>query len=88
MKRNKTYLISALIVSAYDIYIIVRTLYYLFNKDSYGDVYFEFMFYPHLAFILLGTILNYILYFRETKKLKIATLICYIAAIILLFINK
>lgn len=88
MNKNKTYLISAIIVSAYDLYIIIRTIYFLFNKDTYGDVYFEFMFYPHLIFILLGTILNYILYFKENKKLKIATLVCYVLAIIFLFINK
>ena len=88
MKRNKTYLISALIVSTYDLYIIVRTIYYLFNKDTYGNVYFEFMFYPHLIFILLGTIFNYILYFKDNNKLKIATLVSYILAIIFLFINK
>ena len=88
MKRNKTYLISAIIVSIYDIYIIARTIYFLFNKDTYGDVYFEFMFYPHLIFILLGTILNYILFFKENNKLKIATLISYVLAIIFLFINK
>ena len=88
MKRNKTYLISAIIVSIYDIYIIARTIYFLLNKNTYGDVYFEFLFYPHLVFILLGTILNYVLYFRENKKLKIATAICYLLAIIFLFINK
>jgi len=88
MKRNKTYLISAIIVSIYDIYIIARTIYFLLNKESYGDVYFEFMFYPHLVFILLGTILNYVLYFKENKKLKIATLISYLLAIVFLFINK
>ena len=88
MKRNKTYLISAIIVSIYDIYIIARTIYFLFNKDTYGDVYFEFMLYPHLIFILLGTILNYILFFKENNKLKIATLISYVLAIIFLFINK
>ena len=88
MKKNKTYLIGAIIISTYDIYIIARTIYFLFNKDKYGDVYFEFMFYPHLIFILLGTILNYILYFKDNKKLKIATAVCYILGIIFLFINK
>ena len=88
MKRNKTYLITALIVSIYDIYILARTIYFLFNKDTYGNVYFEFMFYPHLIIILLGTILNYILYFKENNKLKIVTLICYLLAMIFLFINK
>lgn len=88
MKKNKTYLISAILVSSYDIYIIIKTIYFLFNKNTYGNVYFEFMFYPHLIFILLGTILNYILYFKDNKKLKIATLICYILSIIFLFINK
>ena len=88
MKRNKTYLISAIAFSTYDIYIIVRTIYYLFNKDTYGNVYFEFMFYPHLIFILLGTVLNYILYFKNNKYLKIAMIISYILAIIFLFISK
>lgn len=88
MKRNKTYLTSAIIVSIYDIYIIARTIFYLFNQSTYGDVYFEFMFYPHLIFILLGTGLNYVIYFKDDKKLKIATLICYLLAIIFMFINK
>ena len=58
MKKNKMTLISAILFSTYDIYIIARTIYYLLNKDKYGDVYFEFMFYPHLFFMVVATILN------------------------------
>ena len=88
MKKNKTYLLSAIAFSTYDIYVIIKTIYYLLNKDKYGNVYFEFMFYPHLIFVLIGTILNYILYFKNNKYIKIGMIISYILAILFLFINK
>lgn len=87
MKKNKTWLISALLISTYDIYIIIKTIYYYLNKETYGNVYFEFMFYPHLIFIVLGTILNYILYFKDNKYLKYLMILCYIISIIFLFIT-
>ena len=88
MKKNKTYLISAILFTTYDLYIIIRTIYYLINWEKYNDVYFEFFFYPHLAFVLIGTILNYILFFKENKYLKYTTCICYILSLVFLFINK
>ena len=81
-------LISAILFSTYDIYIIARTIYYLLNKDKYGDVYFEFMFYPHLFFMVVATILNYILFFKNNKYIKISMIVSYILAVIFLFINK
>ena len=88
MNKNKTYLISALLFSTYILYISIRTIYFLINKQTYGDVYFEFMFYPHLIFILIANILNYILYFKNNKYLKYTMILCYIISIIFLFINK
>ncbi len=88
MQKEKRWLISALIISTYVIYIIARTIYFLINKKSYGDVYFEFMFYPHLIFMLIGLILNYILYFKNNKYIKYAMILCYIIGAIFLFINK
>ena len=88
MKKNKMTLISAILFSTYDIYIIARTIYYLLNKDKYGDVYFEFMFYPHLFFMVVATILNYILFFKNNKYIKISMIVSYILAVIFLFINK
>ena len=87
MKRNKTMLISAILFTTYDIYILIRTIYYLIKKDTYGNVYFEFLFYPHFFFMILGTIFNYILYFKDNKYIKIGMIISYIIAIVLLFIK-
>ena len=87
MKKNKTYLISAILFTTYDLYTLIRTIYFIFNKDTYGNVYFEFLFYPHIIFMTIGTILNYILYFKDNKKLKIAMIISYIIAVVLLFIK-
>ncbi|MBR1416916.1 MAG: hypothetical protein IJ572_03775 [Bacilli bacterium] len=88
MKKDKTWLISAIAFTTYDIYVLVRTIYYLINKDTYGNVYFEFMFYPHFIFMIIGTTLNYILYFKNNKYIKYIMILSYIIAIIFLFINK
>ena len=88
MKKNKTYLISATLFSTYLIYIIIKTIYYLINKQTYGDVYFEFMFYPHLIFLVIANVLNYILFFKDNKYVKYIMILCYIISIIFLFINK
>ena len=87
MKKNKTILFSAILFTTYDLYTLTRTIYYLIKKDTYGNVYFEFLFYPHFAFMLLGTILNYILYFKNNRYIKIAMIISYLIAIVLLFIK-
>ena len=87
MKRNKTILFSAILFTTYVLYALIKTIYYLLNKDTYGNVYFEFLFYPHFAFMLAGTILNYILYFKNNKFIKLGMIICYITAIVLLFIK-
>ena len=87
MKKNKTTLISAILFSTYIIYIIVRTLYYVINKQTYGNVYFEFtMFYPHLIVMIIANILNYILFFKNNKKLKYTMIGLYILGIILVLI--
>ena len=88
MKREKRWLYSSLIITTYVVYIIARTIYYLINNKTYGDVYFEFMFYPHLIFMLAGLILNYILYFKNNKYIKYTMILCYIIGVIFLFINK
>lgn len=87
IKRNKAILVSAMLFSTYVIYTLVKTIYYLIKKETYGNVYFEFLFYPHFAFMLIGTILNYILYFKNNKYIKIGMIISYLIAIILLFIK-
>ena len=87
MKKEKRWLFSAMIISTYIIYIVARTIYYLINKNSYGNVYFEFLFYPHLAFMLIGNVLNYILYFKDNKILKIAMIVIYIIGAAFLFIT-
>jgi len=86
--KNKTTLISAILFTIYDLYIIIRTVYFLLNKNTYGDVYFEFLFYPHLACIIIATIINYILYFKNNKFLKYAMFIFYLLALLFLFITK
>ena len=88
MKKNKTTLISAILFSTYVLYITIRTIYYLINKQTYGDVYFEFMFYPHLIFMYIAVILNYILFFKNNKYIKYTMILCYIIAIVFMFINK
>lgn len=88
MKKNKITLISAIIFSIYVIYIVTRTIYFILNSSKYGDVYFEFLFYPHLVSIILATILNYILYFKNNKYIKYSMIFCYLMAIIFIFINK
>ena len=88
MKKNKITLISAIVFSIYVIYIVARTIYFALNSNKYGDVYFEFMFYPHLVFIILATTLNYILFFKNNKYIKYSMIFCYLMAIVFIFINK
>jgi len=88
MKKNKTLLISAILFLSYDIYVLIKTIIYYSQPQIYGDVYFEFMFIPHIVFITLGTIFNFITYFKDKKILKIITLILYLIGIIFLFINR
>ena len=87
MNRNKTTLVSAILFTTYDLYIIIRTIYYLCNYNTYGNVYFDFLFYPHLACVLIATILNYVLYFKNNKYTKIFMIVFYLIAIALLFIK-
>ena len=87
MKKNKAILISAILFSTYIIYIAARTIYYLINYKSYGNVYFEFnTFYPHLIIILIKNILNYILFFKDNKKIKYTMLGLYIIGVLLVLI--
>ena len=85
--KNKATLISAILFTTYDLYIIIRTIYYLINYKTYGNVYYDFLFYPHLVFILLATILNYILYFKDNKYIKISMIISYLISIVFFFIT-
>ena len=84
MKKNKITLLSFFLFLSYDIYLIGTYLYYLFNKTKFGNVYKNILIYPHFAFMMIGTILNLIYYFKPNKWIKISFILSYIIAAILL----
>ena len=55
-------------------------------KDTYGNVYYDIHIIPHLIFIFIGIVLNFIYYFKNIKYIKIAMIITYLIGIIFLFI--
>ena len=86
--KNKTTLLGASLFSLYFIYIIIDYIKYYNLQDKYGNVYYEMYIYPHLVFIFLGIVLNFIYYFKENKYIKYIMIISYILGIIFLFIKK
>ena len=71
---------------SYDIFVFCNYIYFLINKDTYGNVYYDILIYPHFGFMVAGTILNILAIFIKNKWLiRIAT-VCYIVGAIFLFI--
>ncbi len=88
MKRNKLLLLSSLLFLSYVIYVLVKSIFYYSQPEKYGDIYFEFMFIPHIVLIIFGTLFNFIAYFINNKYIKYITVVFYVFGIIFLFINK
>lgn len=86
MKKQKNLLISSLLFLSYDIYVLISYIWFLFNKEKYGNVYYDILIYPHYVFMIIGTVLNFMAYFKNKKWMFLTAIICYILAIIFLFI--
>jgi hypothetical protein len=86
MKKNITLLIGAILFTIYDLYILISYLRFYILKDTYGNVYQNILIYPHFILMVIGTILTYLAYFKNSNKLWYIAIGFFLTAAIFLFI--